>query len=47
MYLTVNKYKNITVELGYTRSIHYDYGSAFIMLRYNFTNILRNLTTGE
>src|ERR1017187_9124801 len=47
MYLTVNKYKNITVELGYTRSVHYDYGSAFIMLRYNFTNILRNLTTGE
>lgn len=47
MYLTVNKYKNITVEVGYTRSIHYDYGSAFLMLRYNFTNILRNLTTGE
>jgi hypothetical protein len=47
MYLTVNKYKNISVEVGYTRSIHYDYGSAFLMLRYNFTNILRNLTTGE
>ena len=39
--------KNITVQLGYTRSVHYDYGSAFIMLRYNFTGILRNLTIGE
>jgi len=46
-YLTVSKYKNITVELGYTRSVHYDYGSAFLMLRYNFTGILRNLTVGE
>ena len=47
MYLEVTRYKNFTVELGYTRSVHYDYGSAFIMLRYNFTGILRNLTTGE
>jgi len=46
-YLTVSKYKNVTVELGYTKSVHYDYGSAFIMLRYNFTGILRNLTVGE
>jgi hypothetical protein len=46
-YLTISKYKNITVELGFTRSVRYDYGSGFIMLRYNFTNILRNLTTGE
>jgi hypothetical protein len=47
MYLEVTRYKNVTVELGYTRSVHYDYGSAFIMLRYNFTGILRNLTVGE
>lgn len=39
--------KNLSVELGYTRSVHYDYGSAFLMLRYNFTGILRSLTVGE
>jgi hypothetical protein len=47
MYLQVSKYKNLTVQLGYTRSVRYDYGEGFIMLRYNFTNILRNLTVGE
>jgi hypothetical protein len=46
-YLSISKYKNVTVELGYTRSVHYDYGSAFLMLRYNFTGILRSLTVGE
>lgn len=46
-YLSVSKYKNITVELGYTKSVHYDYGSAFLMIRYNFTGILRSLTVGE
>jgi hypothetical protein len=47
MYLSVSKFKNFTVDLGYTRSVHYGYGSAFLMLRYNFTGILRNLTVGE
>jgi len=47
MYLDVSRFKNVTVQLGYTRSVRYDYGEAFIMLRYNFTNILRNLTVGE
>jgi hypothetical protein len=46
-YLTINRYKNFSLQLGYTKSVHYDYGAAFIMLRYNFTDILRNLTTGE
>ncbi len=46
-YLTVSKYKNITVQLGYTHSVHYEYGSAFIQLRYNFSGILRSLTIGE
>ncbi|MGD0225554.1 MAG: hypothetical protein ABSF71_24770 [Terriglobia bacterium] len=48
-YLTINnkRFKNFSVMLGYTRSVHYNYDSAFIMLRYNFTGILRNLTTGE
>ena len=47
VYLTINHYKNISVQLGYTRSVHYGYGSAFLMLRYNFTGLLRNLTVGE
>jgi hypothetical protein len=47
VYLSISKYKNFTLELGYTMSVHYDYGSSFIMLRYNFTGLLRNLTVGE
>jgi hypothetical protein len=47
MYLSTTRWKNFDLQLGYTRSVHYDYGSAFIMLRYNFTGILRNLTIGE
>jgi hypothetical protein len=50
MYLTINRFKrakNFSLELGYTKSVHYDYGAAFIMMRYNFTGIFRSLTTGE
>ncbi len=47
MDLEVTRYKNITVDFGYNRSVHWEYGSAYFMLRYNFTGILRNLTTGE
>lgn len=43
----VTKFKNLTVELGYARSVHYAYDQGFIMVRYNFTHILRNLTVGE
>lgn len=39
--------KHFSLELGYTRSVHYDYGSAFLMLRYDFSGILRSLTVGE
>ena len=46
-YMTVNKFKNFNLMFGYTRSIHYAYDTAFIMLRYDFTGILRNLTIGE
>ncbi|MGO8816298.1 MAG: hypothetical protein ACLQVG_16800 [Terriglobia bacterium] len=48
-YLTINskRFKNFSVMLGYTRSVHYAYDNAFIMLKYNFTSLLRNLTTGE
>ena len=49
MYLTLGnkRFKDLSVQLGYTRSVRYDYGAAFIMLRYNLTGILRNLTIGE
>jgi len=46
-WLEVTRFKSFTLDLAYTRSVHYDYGAAFIMLRYNFTHILRSLTTGE
>jgi hypothetical protein len=46
-YLTVSKWKNFTIELGDTRSVRYRYDAPFIMLRYNFTGLLRNLTVGE
>ena len=46
-YLEISRFKNVTVELGYTKSVRYDYGSAFIMLRYNLTGLLRSLTVGE
>jgi hypothetical protein len=49
-YLTISKFrdlKNFDLMLGYTKSVHYDYGSAFIMLRYNFTGLFRSLTVGE
>ncbi len=41
------RYKYFTIQVGYTRSVHYAYDTAFISLRYNFTHILRNLTVGE
>jgi len=50
--LEINRFKfeklnNFSLTLGFTQSQHYHYGSSFLMLRYNFTGILRNLTTGE
>ncbi len=45
--MEITRYKNFTLDLGYTKSVHYDYGSAYIMLRFNLTGVLRNLTTGE
>ena len=47
VYLTVSRWKNFTIEVGDTRSIRYRYDAPFIMLRYNFTGLLRNLTVGE
>jgi hypothetical protein len=47
VWLDILRYKHITLELAYTRSVHYDYGAAFIMIKYDLTTIFRNLTIGE
>jgi len=50
IYLDITRFQklhNFSIQLGWTKSVHYDYGSAFIMLRYNFTDLLRSLTVGE
>lgn len=46
-WLEVTRFKNLSIEVAYTRSVHYAYDSAFIMIRYDFTKLLRNLTIGE
>jgi hypothetical protein len=43
----LHRAKNFDIMLGYTRSVHYGYDTAFIMLRYNLTGLLRGLTIGE
>jgi hypothetical protein len=46
-WLEVTRFRNLSIEVAYTRSVHYAYDSAFIMLKYDLTSLLRNLTTGE
>jgi hypothetical protein len=46
-WLEITRYHNLSVEFAYTRSVHYDYGAAFVMIKYDLTQILRNLTIGE
>jgi hypothetical protein len=46
-WLEVTRFRNLSIEVGYTRSVHYAYDSAFVMLKYDLTSLLRNLTTGE
>jgi hypothetical protein len=46
-WLEVTRFRHLTIEVAYTRSVHNAYDSAFIMLKYDFTALLRNLTTGE
>jgi hypothetical protein len=43
----VTRYKNLSIEVAYTRSVHYAYDSAFIMINYNLSKLLRNVTTGQ
>jgi len=46
-WLQVTRFKNITVDLAFTHSVHYAYDSSYVIIRYNFTGLLRNLTVGE
>ncbi|MBZ5671259.1 MAG: hypothetical protein LAO04_16200 [Acidobacteriia bacterium] len=46
-WLEVTRFRNLSIEVSYTRSVHYAYDSAFIMLKYDLTSLLRNLTIGE
>jgi hypothetical protein len=46
-WLEVKRFRNFSIEVGYTRSVHYAYDSAFLMLTYDGTALLRNMTTGE
>jgi len=46
-WLEVTRFRNLSIEVAYSRSVHYAYDSAFIILKYDLTSLLRNLTTGE
>lgn len=46
-WINVARIKNLEVEAGYTYSIHYALGSAFVMLRFNGTSLIRTLTATQ
>jgi hypothetical protein len=46
-WLEVTRFRNLSIDVAYTRSVHYAFDSAFIMLKYDLTPLLRNLTIGE
>ncbi len=39
--------KYVDVQIGYTYSVHYAFGSAFVMLRFNGTSLFRTLTATQ
>ena len=39
--------KNLKVQVGYTYSVHYRWGSAYLMLRFDGTSLIRFLTATE
>lgn len=43
----VTRFQNLTIEVGYTYSVHYKLGSAYLMLRYDGTSLMRFLTATE
>ena len=46
-WVDVTRFKNLTVEAGYTYSVHYRWGSAYLMLRFDGTSLIRFLTATD
>jgi hypothetical protein len=46
-WVDVRRFQNLTIEVGYTYSIHYRLGTAYIMLRYDGTSLMRFLTATQ
>jgi hypothetical protein len=46
-WLEVARVKNLKVQAGYTYSAHYRWGSAYLMLRFDGTSLIRYLTATE
>jgi hypothetical protein len=46
-WLEVFGHKHLSVEVGYSRSVHYEYGSTILMIKYDLSHFLRSVTTGE
>jgi hypothetical protein len=40
-------YKDLKVQAGYTYSVHYRWGSAYLMLKFDGTSLIRFLTATE
>ena len=46
-WVDVAQIKNLVVEAGYTYSVHYHWGSAYLMLRFDGTSLIRFLTATD
>ncbi|HET7215010.1 MAG TPA: hypothetical protein VFL79_15585 [Terriglobia bacterium] len=46
-WVEVAKVKNLKVQAGYTYSVHYRWGSAYLMLKFDGTSLIRFLTATE
>ena len=46
-WINVTRIKNLQVQAGYTYSVHYRWGSAYLMLRFDGTSLIRFLTVTD
>ncbi len=46
-WVDVARIKNLVVEAGYTYSVHYRWGSAYLMLKFDGTSLIRYLTATD
>lgn len=46
-WVEVARVKNLKIQAGYTYSVHYRWGSAYLMLRFDGTSLIRFLTATE